>query len=168
MADAPVHPTVYWPNYSAQNARNISKTGEQSMGKDEFLKLLVAQLRHQDPMQPLEDREFIAQMAQFSSLEQMMNMAAEISALRQTLGITPDYIGKTITWQELDASGTQWMEFSGVVEAISISEGKQYAIIGEKKVALEQIIMIRTTQDAEEPEGEQEDSPPASETENES
>ncbi len=46
----------------------------QELGKDEFLQMLITQLRHQDPMDPMKDQEFIAQMAQFSSLEQMVNM----------------------------------------------------------------------------------------------
>lgn len=57
----------------------------QEMGKDEFLKILITQLQNQDPTSPMEDKEFIAQMAQFSTLEQMTNMVQNFSALAGVL-----------------------------------------------------------------------------------
>jgi flagellar basal-body rod modification protein FlgD len=62
-----------------------NKMPVQNLGKDEFLKILLTQLAHQDPTAPMEDKEFIAQMAQFSTLEQMNSMARDFAQLKTIL-----------------------------------------------------------------------------------
>ena len=58
---------------------------KQELDKDDFLKILVTQLQHQDPTQPMKDTEFIAQLAQFSSLEKLTEIADGIQALGDQL-----------------------------------------------------------------------------------
>ena len=60
---------------------NPGRKPQQNLGKDDFLKILITQLSYQDPTAPMEDKEFIAQMAQFSSLEQMTSMAKDFNKL---------------------------------------------------------------------------------------
>lgn len=83
------------------------KTGNDILGKDDFLKILMVQLQNQDPMNPMEDKDFIAQMATFSSLEQMTNMSASIEKLVQLQSQTSlisynQFIGQEVTWHKMD------------------------------------------------------------------
>jgi flagellar basal-body rod modification protein FlgD len=71
-----------------------------AMGKDQFLKLFVAQLQHQDPMNPMQDGEFMGQMASFSTLEQVSNLAAanEKIAAALTSNSAVGLIGRTVSY----------------------------------------------------------------------
>jgi flagellar basal-body rod modification protein FlgD len=71
---------------------NQGRKIQQNLGKDDFLKLLMTQLSYQDPMSPVENTEFIAQMAQFSSLEQMSNMARDFSKLNEDFSRLADVL----------------------------------------------------------------------------
>ena len=109
-----------------------SKTKQDNMGKDEFLKLLVTQLRYQDPMNPMEDKEFIAQMAQFSSLEQMQNLNASM-VIVQASGM----IGNQVKWA--DEYGE---EQAGIVSSVRITDGKPSLVVGDVNVALDKVTAV--------------------------
>lgn len=66
------------------------KNPNAELGKDDFLKLMVTQLRNQDPLNPLDQNQFMAQTAQFSSLEQLVDMNKTLTDLSQTLGATKE------------------------------------------------------------------------------
>src|SRR3954471_15729432 len=76
------------------------RSAAQTLGKDDFLKLLVGQLQHQDPLAPSDDQQWIGQMAAFSQLEQVSNMAASTQKIVDTLNMngTLSLIGHTVTY----------------------------------------------------------------------
>ena len=66
----------------------LERVPANTMGQTEVLNLLVTQMRNQDPLKPVSDTEFIAQMAQFTSLEQTKEMSADLQQLRQSYNLT--------------------------------------------------------------------------------
>lgn len=115
-----------------------SKTGSNVLGKDDFLKLLITQLQNQDPTNPLSDTDFIAQMATFSSLEQMTNINTAINKLveqdKQSQLISyHQFIGKEVSWQklkELENGKTEISNGIGTVAGIHFNED-QVALVLE-------------------------------------
>jgi flagellar basal-body rod modification protein FlgD len=99
----------------------------QNLGKDEFLKILLTQLSHQNPTAPMEDKEFVAQMAQFSSLEQMSNMAADFAKMSAMLRNTEasGALGKSVELQMEDET------VQGVVRAVTREAMPQILVNGK-------------------------------------
>lgn len=97
---------------------------QRDLGKDDFLKLLITQLSNQDPTSPMENTEFIAQMAQFSSLEQMTNMNQEFAKMNSMLVSSQAVgtIGKTVDITLGDTKTT------GVVEAVTYGANPQVRV----------------------------------------
>lgn len=113
------------------------RSGAKNLGKDDFLKLLITQLSHQDPTQPVTDQQFIAQMAQFSSLEQMQNIATGISKMgeRQSYSLVGKFvIGKDFATGELT---------SGIARALFYDNaGQAFLKVGGRAVSLNDITLV--------------------------
>jgi len=99
-----------------------------SLGKDDFLKLLVAQMQNQDPLNPTDNKESIAQLAQFSSLEQMNNIATSLDTLKTSLTTSfqqssltqgAAMIGKWVSGVDTDGKTAM----AGTVEAVKWLDG---------------------------------------------
>ena len=92
---------------SSDQLAEASRTVSNELGKDAFLKLLIAELANQDPLNPMDDREFIAQMAQFSTLEQMTNMTKALEGLSSMEKYSAaSYVGKKVAFQYEAEDGT--------------------------------------------------------------
>lgn len=126
-------------NSTGGAARKTTKV----LGSDDFMKLLATQFQNQDPMKPMEDTAFIAQMAQFSALEQNKTMAAQITALRsdQQLLMGNAYIGRTVTVEDADGKSV-----TGVVSALDNDAVDGVSLtIGDKSYPLSSVRRIEPT-----------------------
>lgn len=127
---------------ASQNRQSAPAEDKGILGKDDFFKLLITQLKFQDPLEPMNDREFIAQMASFSSLEQMQNLNKGFEQLSQNIQNTllpgimlqqaTAAIGKEVVFidpeQEIDnAEDIQLLH--GKVASVVIREGMPYCVV---------------------------------------
>lgn len=127
--------------YSQSSASTTQNAG--AMGKDEFLKILIAQLQNQDPTAPMDNSQFIAQMAQFSALEQMQQ-------LNTAFGYSQAYslIGRTVT---AEVTGTDGLPkaITGLVSGVRNIGGSPYLCINGDYVSMSASISV-DSQSAEE------------------
>jgi flagellar basal-body rod modification protein FlgD len=107
-------------------ALNPGRKVQQNLGKDDFLKILITQLSYQDPTSPMEDKEFIAQMAQFSTLEQMTGMAADFNRL--TAMLTGTEAGAALGRSVELTDGERTVQ--GVVKAITRGDNPMVLVNG--------------------------------------
>ncbi|MCW3488742.1 flagellar hook capping FlgD N-terminal domain-containing protein [Dethiobacter alkaliphilus] len=120
-------------------AQNNKVTGAmQELGKDAFLQLLVAQLRHQDPLDPQDNSEFIAQMSQFSTLEQIQNLNETMTAILNMQssphGSAPAFLGLSVTVKDDDG-----LPLTGIVSAVEYDDGKPQLVIDGRRYGMDSL-----------------------------
>jgi flagellar basal-body rod modification protein FlgD len=113
-----------------------------TLGEADFMKLLITQLKSQDPTKPLEDKEFIGQMAQFTSLKQMNQLADNFKNLNREFSFTKavNLVNKTISWTDENGKDS-----TGLVESIRVKNGDTFLNVDGQEVTPAQIKEVFNT-----------------------
>ncbi len=119
----------------------LARVPMKQLGQDEFLQLLVTQMRNQDPMKPVSDTEFIAQMAQFSNLEQTKEMSGDIAKLRQSTAFNQAtaLMGKQVHLLSGESTFTK-----GIVTDLTVKDGEVSLIVNGKTYELGQVVSVNS------------------------
>jgi flagellar basal-body rod modification protein FlgD len=120
-----------------------SQLPQQTLGQADFLKLLVAQLSAQDPMNPVSNTDFAAQMAQFSTLQTTQTMQTNMAAVQAGTGVlvADSLLGKTVNLQTSDGQ-----TITGVVSTVQYQSGSPTVTINGQVYNLSQVTSVSQTQ----------------------
>ncbi len=125
---------------SASSLRTIEdltsqqRTVNKELGQDQFMQLLVQQMANQDPLSPTSDTDFIAQLAQFSMLNQMTSMS-DATVQSQMYSLVGKYV-------YVYADGSQQSLVAGLVDGVVKENGTNYLVIGEQKYKLSDVVGV--------------------------
>lgn len=111
-----------------------NNVGKSNLGKDSFMTLLVTQMQNQDPLNPSSDTEFISQLAQFSSLEQMQNLNTTLTN-QNAFGL----VGRNVIMAVGSSEGKVSETVAGYVQYVEIKDGKAYLSIKDKLYSIDDL-----------------------------
>jgi len=129
---------------TSSSSASASQTGMNSLNENDFMQLLVTQLQNQDPLNPVDNTQMLAQLAQFSALEEMTQVAqtdAQVLSAVQNLEsemsllMAHSLIGASVTVQ--DASGNQ---VQGTVSSVTMNQGTPQIVVNGTSYPLTQVV----------------------------
>ncbi|MFP4372120.1 MAG: flagellar hook capping FlgD N-terminal domain-containing protein [Halanaerobium sp.] len=124
-----------------------SLDGNDGLGQDAFFKILITQLQNQDPLNPMEDREFVSQMAEFSSLEKNEKI---YSLLEEKLGSNQVIENSNLIGQEITAN-VEGIDMSGIVDAVKSSDDKVFAVLDSgQEIEINDITQVKNVEEGSE------------------
>jgi|YNPNPStandDraft_1061719.scaffolds.fasta_scaffold00185_25 flagellar basal-body rod modification protein FlgD len=123
---------------SVTNTLLKTTTKGTSLDRDAFLSLLLTELRNQDPMNPVEDKDFIAQLASFSTLEQTQQLNIGFASFRKTALATQAFamIGKMVDYADVETGSV----VSGKVSAVKFEDGLPSLVVNGRAVDLSTVV----------------------------
>ena len=122
--------------YTVTGTQNSGDTG-MSVDTDTFLKLLVAQLKYQDPLNPQSDTEFVAQLAQMTSLEQIQGIGLSLESTQAS-----SMIGKYIYAKVIDPTTGVINVYGGTVDSVLIQGSKAYVVMGDTAIPVSDVVQV--------------------------
>jgi flagellar basal-body rod modification protein FlgD len=120
-------------------APTTASSASSQLDQETFLKLMVAQLRNQDPMNPTDSAEFLAQTAQFTSLEKLevvADQSAQAFAAQMAFGAS-SLVGRTVTYTDSEGA-----EVTGTVSSVRFGSAGPLLGVGDAEVALDQVVTV--------------------------
>ncbi len=120
----------------SMNSTEKKAESSSSLGKDDFLQLLVAQMKYQDPMEPTSNTEYIQQYATYSELEQMMNMSETMDLQRAS-----SLVGQTVYVEFTTEAGTE-KSVEGVVDYVYYESGTPFVSINGELYKAEDVVSV--------------------------
>lgn len=129
---------------ATMNHEDEAKKPSNELGKDDFLKLLITQLKNQDPLSPLDDKEFIAQQAQFTQVEQMTNLNANFQKFMDSFNDprtqAVSYLGTEV---EVSSDDPEVGSFSGTVKEVRFKDGVPLLVVEGAEVPLDKVLGVK-------------------------
>ncbi|MFY9604549.1 MAG: flagellar hook capping FlgD N-terminal domain-containing protein [bacterium] len=130
---------------TASTASTQGRTGENSpplASLDNFLKLFLTQIQYQDPLNPVQDHEFIAQLAQFSQLEAAQETNSRLTAIAMLLESSLSYQGLRLLGREVVIQTEEGL-VTGLVEGVTYEDGRPVLLVDGQRVGLGQVLQVR-------------------------
>lgn len=136
----PINPVSLTPNSATADRNAGSSTAMEGMGKDAFLKLLVAQLKYQNPLSPVDGNEYMAQVAQFAQVEALLEIQKhqQESTIWQSRIVADGLIGKHVTGTDMTGA-----EANGLVTGVRMTADGPILKVGDVEMLAEWVSEVR-------------------------
>ena len=133
---------------SAAMAAADSQLDTQELSKSDFLTLLVTQLQHQDPLAPLDSEQFVSQLTEMTSLEELqkLNASFESADMVNRLSGASNLIGKYVTYADAETGDTA----SGVAGSVELDDAEVCVIVDGNRISAEDIVAVTAVPDQSE------------------
>lgn len=119
------------------SSSNSSSTGGYTVDTETFFKLLVAQMQYQDPLEPQDNSEFLAELAQMTTQEQMQSMNGTLNVSKAL-----SMVGKAVYAEALDSDTGITNYYEGVVDSVVMKDGTAYVVVDGNAIPIDKVLAV--------------------------